>query len=60
MTPQESTATCSNGGDADTTFSHRPTFINHLPSQRPPKILESPMDSKSLISGQYSSLFVHF
>ncbi|KAG0726974.1 Pro-interleukin-16 [Chionoecetes opilio] len=45
VTPQESNMTESDGN-----FSHRPSLINHITSPRPPKILESPMDSKSLIS----------
>ncbi|XP_042240918.1 pro-interleukin-16-like isoform X2 [Homarus americanus] len=45
VTPQESGGTESEGN-----FIHRPALINHVTSPRPPKILESPMDSKSLIS----------
>ncbi|XP_063875652.1 serine/arginine repetitive matrix protein 2-like isoform X2 [Scylla paramamosain] len=45
VTPQESNMTESDGN-----FIHRPSLINHVTSPRPPKILESPMDSKSLIS----------
>lgn len=45
VTPQESSMTESDGN-----FIHRPSLINHVTSPRPPKILESPMDSKSLIS----------
>ncbi|MPC35079.1 PDZ domain-containing protein 2 [Portunus trituberculatus] len=37
--------------ESDGNFIHRPSLINHVTSPRPPKILESPMDSKSLISG---------
>ncbi|KAK8738248.1 hypothetical protein OTU49_004129, partial [Cherax quadricarinatus] len=45
VTPQESS-----GAESDGNFTHRPSLINHITSPRPPKILESPMDSKSLIS----------
>lgn len=45
VTPQESNMT-----ESDGSFIHRPSLINHVTSPRPPKILESPMDSKSLIS----------
>ncbi|KAK7085604.1 Domain present in PSD-95, Dlg, and ZO-1/2 [Halocaridina rubra] len=44
VTPQESSLT-----ESDGSFTHRP-LINHVTSPRPPKILESPMDSKSLFS----------
>ncbi|KAA0202298.1 hypothetical protein HAZT_HAZT011406 [Hyalella azteca] len=39
--------------DGEPSFCHRPVFmnaVNHIASHRPPKILESPMDSKSLVS----------
>lgn len=45
VTPQESGMS-----ESDGSYSHRPTHINHVTSPRPPKILESPMDSKSLVS----------
>ncbi|CAL4092156.1 unnamed protein product, partial [Meganyctiphanes norvegica] len=44
VTPQENT------GDNDYGYIHRTPLINHTTSTRPPKILESPMDSKSLVS----------
>ncbi|KAK4327584.1 hypothetical protein Pmani_001941 [Petrolisthes manimaculis] len=46
VTPQES----SGMNDGDGSYTHRPALINHITSPRPPKILESPMDSKSLVS----------
>lgn len=45
VTPQENT------GDNDYGYIHRTPLINHTTLKtRPPKILESPMDSKSLVS----------
>lgn len=44
VTPQESSLTENDGN-----YTHRP-LINHVTTPRPPKILESPMDSKSLFS----------
>lgn len=52
VTPQESNTTESEGS-----FVHRPALINHVTSPRPPKILESPMDSKSLISDTAATSF---
>lgn len=49
VTPQESSLT-----EGDGNF-HRP-LINHVTSPRPPKILESPMDSKSLFSDAAATL----
>ena len=48
VTPQEA------GGDApgDGAGLRAPPYVNHIASPRPPKILESPMDSKSLLSGE--------
>lgn len=51
VTPQESSLS-----EADGAFCHRPALINHVTSPRPPKILESPMDSKSLVSDTESGL----
>ena len=53
VTPQESGAPPGTHPlDQESGYSHRSVIINHM-SSRPPKILESPMDSKSLISGLY-------
>lgn len=51
VTPQESGMS-----EGDGNYTHRPALINHVTSPRPPKILESPMDSKSLVSGEFLSI----